>query len=129
MITARERSTQELLVELLVRVGHIEATLDRLAPQPRLTRQDMRVLTKILPALHGQFGTAAFVTRDALECAAFRTVCQKWSAKKAGKLFARAVGVLIDDLVLERIGDERNGAVWALKTLRLARLSGAIKAA
>ena len=70
----------------------------------------------MLPALAGTYGAAEFTARDVSEDdrPAVRLVVGGYSAKRLGKLLARADGLAVDGLQLQRNGLEFGVSVWRI---------------
>jgi hypothetical protein len=77
-----------------------------------LARADRRVLSAVLPALVGVVGSEPFTVSEALEHDAVRLVVGARTAIQMGRLLRRATGVVIDGLVIERVGDEARRVLW-----------------
>ena len=100
-----------LLREILAVQRQILATLER--PRPRaLTRPDLAILRKLLPAIGGALGSEPFASRDLCTTPATRVVLRDLNVKQIGRLLARAEGIPIDGHVLEPAGVEINVRLW-----------------
>ena len=84
---------------------------DRRRPSP-LTRADLGVLTRLLPAIAGAFGSELFTSRDLAADAGVRVVLRGLSIKRVGKLLSRGAGIPINGLMVERAGHEINVNLW-----------------
>jgi hypothetical protein len=115
-----QSTTDELLRELLDVNRQILATLQQAntthGSHSPLTRADRAVLAKILPAVSGAYGPETFTARDLVEDdrPAVRLVVGGRSVKQLGKLLARADGMAIDGLMLERQGLEFQVTMWRI---------------
>lgn len=109
------RPTLAIQREILAELRLMRSAIDRLGPRSTLTRDDRRRLEQIVRAAVPTVGDAAFSAADLREVPA--VVGLGLSTMQVGRLFARAerAGVLLDGRVLvERVGCERNTALWRL---------------
>src|SRR5438132_13682735 len=93
-----------LLLVIIGRLDRLESLVSRLSPETRFSRHDRLVLIRLLAALYATYEAAPFTARDVLEAATLRPLCLDRSAKALGKLFARASGVFINGVMVERYG-------------------------
>jgi hypothetical protein len=71
------------------------------------------LLRRLLPALAGAFGSDAWCARDAISHPALKPVLRGWNVRKLGIFLAdKANGVVVDGLMLERIGTEGHVVLW-----------------
>lgn len=109
---------------LLAAILRVEAKLDALLQQHnghRLSSDDQRKLEALLPLLEGtQFYAgdlrAAALARHDMALAQALDACG--STKALGKLFARAAGVPVRDLIVERIGNR--DPMWRVRRATFA---------
>jgi hypothetical protein len=101
------------IVEALLR--QVLAVLER-PPRPPLTREDRRVLARLLPVLGATFGSEGFSSRDVVEdtSPALQLAAQGLSVKSIGRLLARAEGLGIDGLMVVRQGTECHVTLWSV---------------
>lgn len=98
--------------------ARIEAKLDEilklLTRQRALSREDLRALARMLPAIGGALGSEPFLARDliASDNRSVRLVVQGYSSKRLGKLFMRAAGQQVDGYVVEEAGEELRVVLW-----------------
>ena len=80
----------------------------------RLSRRDRRVLERLLPVIVAVKGSDLFTTRELreAEAAGLRLVLDGLSPEALGRLLARAVGVPLSGLLVERVGAEHSAVVW-----------------
>jgi hypothetical protein len=114
---AAESAVLELLRELLAGQREIIARLSTVSdrqqvPPSSLSRDDRKLLMRLLPAIGGALGSEVFTSRDLACHAAPRLVLRGRSAKSIGKLLARADGRPIEGWIVERVGSEINVALW-----------------
>ena len=115
--TAMPDSVEALLRELVVEVRGLRADLAPRRPVSALSREDRTRLARMLPALLGVFGSEElFSSRDLAEDArpALRLVVRGLSVKKISKLFARAEGIPINGLMVQKQGEEFQVAQWRI---------------
>jgi hypothetical protein len=96
--------------ELLEHRALLRQLLER-RPTP-LSAADRDRLARVLPAIVGAFGSEPFTSRDLLADAAVRLTVRPMTAKQIGKLLARAAGVPIEGLIVERDGAELKACLW-----------------
>ena len=77
---------------------------------------DRAVLARLLPAVGGVYGAETFTARDLTEDdrPAVRLVVRGQSVKRLAKLLARADGLAIDGLTLQRMGLEYQVTTWRI---------------
>src|SRR6476660_3270757 len=102
--------TDDLLVAILERLDRLEAAVNWLSPEPRLSRQDRLVLQRLLPALHAQYASVPFTVREVLESTTLRPFCAGRSSKSLGNLFRRAAGIFIHAVMIEKSGADEGHA-------------------
>lgn len=108
---------ETLLRELVAEVRGLRADLARQGrPDSTLSRADRAQLAQMLPAIAGVYGPETFSARDLVEDdrPAVRLVVQGRSVKQLGKLLARADGVAIEGLMLQRQGREYQVTQWQI---------------
>jgi len=103
---------------LLALARRVDA-LERRDLARRLSRRDLDVLARLLPAIGGVYGSDAFLVREVIASAdpGVRLVRGDLSAKALGKLLARAAGLAVDGLVIERVGVEDGAVLWAVRAV------------
>ena len=102
------------LDDLMRQLVAIRALLeDERRPTP-LNRADHELLTRLLPAIAGAFGSEPFASRDLFTAAGVRVVVRDSSVKRIGQLLGRGVGTPINGLVIERAGHELSVCLWRL---------------
>lgn len=124
-----DRSTRDQLIDVLERLERIEAALGRLVPEPRLTRADRLALQSLLPALYGEYESTPFLARDVQHSVRLRGVSTGWSSKRLGKLFARAAGVMVQGVYIERHGFEGHAVLWRVVSFRVSGVFNRVTAA
>jgi hypothetical protein len=117
-----EADVLELLRELIAEVKGLRADLSvrgQVLNCPRadissLSRADLALLGRLLPAIGGALGSEAFLARDLFEheSAALRLVRRGLNAKRIGRLLHRAEGHAIDGYLIERAGVELGAILW-----------------
>lgn len=110
---------------ILAEVQAIRRVLEQRERESRLTRDDYAALQALLPAIAaigadfvfvvGELIDHADVDRSGILAGALATA--RRSPKGLGKLFARAAGVHVDGLTLNKVRDTREGAVWHVSAL------------
>ena len=100
-------------------VALLQQILAALEPHRRpspVTRTDRAVLARLLPAVVGVYGGETFSARDLCEDdrPAVRLVVRGQSVKRLAKLLARADGLAIDGLTLQRMGLEYQVTTWRI---------------
>ena len=117
IVRTRRRSDDdavlELLHELVAEVRGLRADLAQ-RPSSSLTRADRARLAQLLPVIADVLGSAIFTVHElfASSAPALPLVLEGLTPGQVGKLLRRAVGVPIDELVVERVGDESRRALW-----------------
>jgi hypothetical protein len=83
-------------------------------PASVLTRADVAVLRRLLPAVVGALGSLPFASRDLVsdESPGIKLVLQGCSVKTIGRLLSRAAGIPIDNWIVERCGAELQVTLW-----------------
>ncbi len=89
----------------------------------RLDTTDLAALRAVLPLIFDAVGSATWQLRDlaADRPDVYEALLRAAGAsgpspdRKAGKLLARAAGVPVRGLLVERSGERRSGALWTLK--------------
>jgi hypothetical protein len=83
------------------------------AAEAKRRKPTIKLLRRLLPALAGSFGSNVWRATDALAHPALRPLLRGWDARRLGIFLAnKATGVVVDGLVLERIGHEGHVALW-----------------
>ena len=112
MVDADLAALETLLRELVVEVRGLRTDLRTRGQPAPLTRQDLAIVRKLLPAIVGALGSEPFASRDLCTTPATRVVLRDLNAKQIGPLLARAEGIPIDGHVLEPAGVEINVRLW-----------------
>jgi hypothetical protein len=128
MPVAVEADVRELLRELVAEVKGLRADLVSLRRDivptsgqisfrkeiPALSRADVALLGRLLPAIGGVFGSDDFAVRELFEkdSAALRLVLSGLNGIRIGRLFQRAVDIPISSYLVERAGVELHAALW-----------------
>jgi hypothetical protein len=125
----------ELLAEmqaLRLHVDCIESALDRLAPEPRISRPDRLALARLFPVLVDVFGSKPFTAADLLAwpalCAACPRMTLKDPVKSLGKFLRRVSGLSINGQRLMLCGEEGHANLWCVSTLGLSWVIDPFKA-
>ena len=103
------------LAAMAAELATLRARLDaQQQPRARLSRVDRELLRRLLPAIVGVFGSDPFTSAEVVHHHApgLRLLFEGWSAGRLGKLLKRGAGVVIDGLIVDRIGTEANAIVW-----------------
>lgn len=109
-----------LLREILAGQATLHAKLDALLARGRqpssLSREDRVLLARLLPAIGGAYGPERFSSRDLVEDTrpAVHFVVRGLSVKQISKLFARADGMPIDGLMVQKQGVEFHVMAWQI---------------
>lgn len=103
----------ELLRELVAEVRGLRADLAQRRPAV-VTRTDRVRLAQLLPAIAATLGSQLFTTHElfASPAPALALVLEGLTPGQVGKLLRRAIGRPIEQLVVERVGDESRRALW-----------------
>ena len=132
--SACNRLTDRQLLEAIhARLVSVEAAVERLTPPgPRLHRDDLRLLQRLLPELWSRYEDAAFTAGDLCADAQVRPLFGDASPKAIGKTLARLAGVPSSGgLFLERRRG-RSGHLWSVTNpaaVMVSALSGGFKGA
>jgi len=92
---------------------------------PRLSATDFATLARVLPAIRGAVGGRVFAIAELAahaqlltpEARALRAALGPLDAgatRRLGKLFARALGVHVAGLLVQHVGDDRDGVAWMI---------------
>src|SRR5689334_2687817 len=103
---------------LQVAVATLQVAVGRLAPEPKISRQDRRMASRLLPALYAAFGCEAFLTAHLLESPTLRALCPsapKSQATAIGRFLGRIKGVPIDGFYLEASGGKGHAISWSVR--------------
>jgi hypothetical protein len=88
---------------------------DELAAQrSTLSRVDAEALSRVLPAIVGVLGSDGFLAREAVRFDAVQLVVPGWKAERLGRLLKTATGIVVDGLMVQRIGEEAHAIVWQI---------------
>jgi hypothetical protein len=71
----------------------------------------------LLPAIGGRFGSEGWTTGELFDEPDLRALLQPLTAKQAGRLFSRSLGLSIDSMTLERMTTEHGAAVWRVVSI------------
>jgi hypothetical protein len=130
MPVAVEADVRELLRELVAELKGLRADLAQSVDFSRrrenlptsggctrvqvLSRADLALLGRLLPAIGGVFGSDEFAVRELFErdSAALRLVLSGLNGIRIGRLFQRAVDIPISSYLVERAGVELHAALW-----------------
>lgn len=100
-------------IESLLREIRDEIRLLRESRQPRRGDDYSDLRERLLPALAGRFGSAAFTTSEAIADPAIHALMGHRDIRKAGNLLSRLCGhTTADGLELSRCDSEHNRALW-----------------
>jgi hypothetical protein len=101
--------------DVLTELRAIRVALELRRPSP-LTRADRDRLATLLPAVGGVYGSEPFSSRDLVEDSrpAVRLVVRGLGAKQIGRLCARADGIPIDGLMVQKQGVEFQVTLWRI---------------
>ena len=129
-MTARPLATVEpadaaaLLAELTAEVRALRSEVAALRV-PRLAPADCATLARLLPAIREAVGPRVFSIGDLAEHARLPTPealalrdalgpLDAGATRRLGKLFARALGVHVEGLLVQHVGEDRDGATWMI---------------
>jgi len=103
----------ELLRELVAEVRGLRADLAQRRPAV-VTRTDRVRLAQLLPAIAATLGSEIFTVHElfASSAPALPLVLEGLTPGQVGKLLRRAIGVPVEQLVVERMGDEDRRVLW-----------------
>jgi len=107
------------LADILAELQLIRQAIEGQQRQPStLSRGDRATLARLLPVLGATYGEDGFTSRDCAEdeVPGLRLVVRQMSAKAIGKLLARADGVAINALTVQRQRTEFQVIVWHVAT-------------
>ena len=107
------------LADILAELQLIRQANEGQQRQPStLSRGDRATLARLLPVLGATYGEDGFTSRDCAEdeVPGLRLVVRQMSAKAIGKLLARADGVAINALTVQRQRTEFQVIVWHVAT-------------
>jgi hypothetical protein len=118
-VTAEGQASEARLLERLAALERRLEALEAAAAhrqRERLRTDDAALLTKLLPAAAGVFGSSEFLAADLLDIAspAFRQILAGRPVLAVGKLLVRGVGVNVDGYVLEDCGREHGARRWRI---------------
>lgn len=121
----RSRLTdRELLEAIAARLANVEAIVERLTPPtPRLHREDVRLLRRLLPALWARYEGESVTAAELLEDEQIRELFGQVSPKSVGKTLARLSGVTSTGGLFLECRAGRAGCLWAVKNPAAALLS------
>lgn len=106
--------------EVLAKLDKIQAALDRIeadrASRPTLSRADMALLQKLLPAIAAVVGSELFFAGEVARSNApgVQLARGALTAKQVGRLLRRATGCPIAGFTVERVGEEGNAVLWRI---------------
>ena len=125
--------TAALLHQILAELHALRAVVDLLAvrsPGRILGDDDRAALEPLLPAVYGLIGDRVWsvavavtvaATADDLAGALAPFVVTPGGLRRLGKLLRRADGLPIGGFVVQRVGDERTGALWRVSKAQETR--------
>jgi hypothetical protein len=82
------------------------------AEEYSLSRADLALLGRLLPAIGGALGSEPFLARDLFASAAVRLVLSGLNTRQIGRLLRRAEGHTIDGYLIERVTVELGAILW-----------------
>ena len=87
---------------------------DHFTSASRCSAEDRAILSRLLPAIAGTFGSQGLPVREILRDPAIRELCAPLNSQHIGNLLARAAadGLVVDGLQVSRIATEGNASVW-----------------
>jgi hypothetical protein len=112
-----ENSQNAQLDRVVLELQELRARVERLeAAQCRsLTRDDTALLRRLLPVLAATFGSDVLFTTKEIkrsDHAGLQLVTRDVSARRLGKLLARACGQAIAGYTVARVGEESHRVLW-----------------
>jgi hypothetical protein len=113
---ALEQARQDTKLDAILQAVERRDRSRRPAP---LSREGLGILRRILPAVvgvRGSEGAERLTSRDLVEdeAPAIRLAVGQLTAKQIGKLFARAEGIPIDGLMVQRDGVDFHVTAWRI---------------
>lgn len=98
------------VADVRIRLARVEAGLSL----SNLSRKDRRRLAAILPVIAAVFGSSFFTVKELRDAdhAGLRLVLADLSPETLGRLLARGVGLVVDDLVVERVAAVGHAVLW-----------------
>jgi hypothetical protein len=125
------------ILEALQRIERkLDVLLVKKSRRPRQAQADDELLARLLPVVTMGMGKDGrqFATKDALrflqgnDPGAFKAALRQLGvngqdpARRLGKMLSRAAatGRVIDGMLIERIGDDRNASLWKAKSVSCA---------
>jgi hypothetical protein len=119
---------EELLLAVLIEMRGLRQDLAQRNQDARpvilnspLSRADLALLGRLLPAIGGALGSELFLVRELFghDAAALRLALRELNAKQVGRLFRRAEGQAIGAYLIQREGVELHAVLW-----RVAQVGG-----
>ena len=115
---------ETILEALVARLGRLEASVDSIAMRlSGLRVQEQTVLGGLIPAALRAVGEATFTAGDLLSVPVCARHARGYDATKLARLLGRVQGVPIAGIWVERVGTDRDGALWRFAA-RIAAQSG-----
>jgi hypothetical protein len=111
--------------DMMTELKGIRRAVERLARTDRvLSRADLALLDRLLPAVTGAIGSDWFLSRDLLQHhnAGLRLVLAGVNAKRLGNLLRRADGISIGAYQVERGPRELNSTLWRVLVSAVSNL-------
>jgi hypothetical protein len=111
------RIVHELLLKQHHSIELLRMAVERLASELRVPRRKSRrendcdILSRLLPAIAGEFGSTCFLTSEVLNKPVLKTLAGMGS-RKLGCLLSRSLDVEIQGYLIERVDTEHSAALW-----------------
>ena len=102
-----------VLVQILAELRRIRQAVEP-RPQPA---NEAALLSKLLPAIGGRFGSNPFRTKELFEDPAIAELLRGFSSGKAGCLLAKFAGIPVEGYLLDRVSTEHSAALWVVSKL------------
>ena len=130
-VRPEDRRTQDLLEDVVARLGRIEAALSDRATVAPVSRIDKHLHAALAPEICAAVGDAAWTVRELLGHARSDAELLKvfddaigldeGTARRLGRFLARVEGFALDGYTVHREGDARAGASWRVVRVSVAR--------
>ena len=109
--------TDDLLREIRDELRMLRAEL---RPRRVISHEEHLLLSKLIPAIKGSYGSTAWTCRELLALPVFRELTHL-SCRELGTLLSKAAGVNVSGFTIEPSGKDHGRVLWALKSVDTSR--------